>query len=163
LHILYVDFDGCLHPEEVFRTSKGPLLQTPGHRLFENEPILEAALAPYPELRIVLSTAWLLWRGGYGYAKGQLSHGLQARVIGATFHQRHTRRDEFVETPRGLQIWADVQRRCPHAWLALDDDDVHWPPWCRDRLVRTHPTLGIAESSVQAELQQKLRTMFGAA
>ncbi|MDW3688515.1 HAD domain-containing protein [Cupriavidus sp. CV2] len=157
--VLYLDFDGVLHPEAVFRTSKGPWLQTPGHKLFENEGILEAALEPYPDVRIVLSTAWLLWRGGYSYAKRQLSPALQQRVIGATYHQRHIRRDEYVETARGVQIWQDVQRRCPDAWLALDDDGEHWPAWCREKLVLTHPVLGIAEPSVLAELERKLRAM----
>ncbi|WP_416050271.1 HAD domain-containing protein [Cupriavidus basilensis] len=159
LFVLYLDFDGVLHPECVYRTSKGPWLQTPNHKLFENEGILEEVLAPYPAVRIILSTAWLLWRGGYSYAKRQLSPALQQRVIGATYHKRYTRRDEYVETPRGLQIWADVQRRCPHGWLALDDDYEHWPAWCRDRLVRTHPVFGIAEPGVLLELQLKLNVM----
>lgn len=159
LQVLYLDYDGVLHPEAVFRTSKGPWLQTPGHRLFEHEHLLEAALAPYPALRIVLSTAWLLSRGGYSYAKKQLSPVLQSRVIGATFHQRYIRRDEYVATPRGVQVWQDVQRRCPHSWLALDDDDSDWPEWCRSHLIRTHPTLGLADPHVYAALQQQLRAM----
>lgn len=159
LHVLYLDYDGVLHPEGVYRTRKGPWLQAPGHQLFENERLLEEALAPYPALHIVLSTAWLLARGGYSYAKRQLSPALQARVIGATYHQRYTRRDEYLATPRGLQIWQDVQRRCPYAWLALDDDDTQWPAWCQAHLILTHPTLGLAEPTVYAALQQQLSAM----
>jgi hypothetical protein len=62
----------------------------------------------------------------------------------------------FRAAPRGMQIWADVLRRQPEAWLALDDDWLHWPTWCRDQLVRTDEILGIAEPAVLARLREKL-------
>jgi hypothetical protein len=49
-----------------------------------------------------------------------------------------------------------VARRQPEAWLALDDDWLHWPTWCRDQLVRTDEILGIAEPAVLARLREKL-------
>ncbi|MFC5431081.1 HAD domain-containing protein [Paraburkholderia denitrificans] len=58
-----------------------------------------------------------------------------------------------------MQIWSDVLRRKPKAWLALDDDDSGWPEWCPDSLVRTDPDLGISEPAVLAELQAKLVAM----
>jgi hypothetical protein len=68
---------------------------------------------------------------------------------------------DFLSTSRGMQVWSDVLRRKPKAWLALDDDYVGWPEWCRDNLIRTDPVLGISKPTVLAELQGKLAAMCG--
>jgi HAD domain in Swiss Army Knife RNA repair proteins len=65
----------------------------------------------------------------------------------------------FRVASRGMQIWADVVRRQPQSWLAIDDDWLQWPAWCRDHLVRTDEVLGISAPEVLAELQAKLAAM----
>lgn len=160
-HVLFLDLDGVTHPESVYLLHKhGPtLLDAPGHSLFEHCPLLEQTLEPYPELRIVLSTSWVRrYRGSIRRVSRRLTPGLQARVVGATYHSRMDPA-EFAAAPRGVQIWSDVLRRKPVDWLALDDDYLHWPAWCRDKLVRTDPVLGISEPSVLAELKTKLAAM----
>jgi hypothetical protein len=59
--VLYLDFDGVLHPEDVWRRPGwGPYVASPpGHQLFEHADLLVELLAPYPDLRIVLSTSWV--------------------------------------------------------------------------------------------------------
>jgi len=161
--VLYLDFDGVAHPESVYLLHKrGPtLMNAPGHTLFEHCLLLEEVLAPYPDVRIVLSTSWVRrYRGSIRRLSRRLPPGLQVRVVGATYHSAMDR-DEFAVASRGMQIWSDVLRRKPTAWLALDDDYLHWPSWCREQLVRTDPVLGISEPSVLAELQTKLAKMYG--
>ncbi|WP_434660787.1 HAD domain-containing protein [Paraburkholderia sp. A3BS-1L] len=161
-YLLFLDFDGVLHPESVYLLHKhGPtLLDAPGHSLFEHCQLLEDVLAPYCDVRIVLSTSWVRrYRGSVRRVSHRLTPGLQARVIGATYHSKMDR-EEFAAAPRGMQIWSDVLRRKPEAWLALDDDWLHWPAWCREQLVRTDEVLGISAPSVLAELKTKLATMF---
>lgn len=161
--VLMLDYDGVLHPDSVYLIHKrGPtLVNAPGHRLFENCGLLDEVLAPYPQLRIVLSTSWVRrYRGSVRRVARRLTPSLQARVIGATYHSRMDP-DEFAQAPRGMQVWSDVLRRKPTTWLALDDDYLHWPTWCRDNLVRTHPIFGIAEPGVLAELKAKLERAFG--
>jgi len=161
--ILYLDYDGVLHPDAVFRTRNGiELLHQPGHALFENVALLEEVLEPYPDIRIVLSTSWLLLEGGYKMTKGQLSESMQQRCIGGTFHRRETRKGWFQTTPRPVQVLADVKRRQPSSWLAVDDWHEGWPDWAQERFVRTDPVLGIAAPEVLAELRAKLRREFGA-
>ncbi len=160
--VLMLDFDGVLHPESVYLLHKrGPtLIDAPGHSLFEHCGLLEEILLPYVELRIVLSTSWVRrYRGSIQRVARRLTPGLRARVVGATYHSAMDA-SEFAAAPRGMQVWADVLRRKPAAWLALDDDWLHWPTWCRDCLVRTDPILGISEPSVLAELQTKLASMY---
>jgi len=66
----------------------------------------------------------------------------------------------FKQAPRGMQVWADVLRRRPNDWLAIDDDYLHWPTWCRHKLVQTHEVLGISAPVVLAELRAKLAAMY---
>ncbi|WP_309251994.1 HAD domain-containing protein [Paraburkholderia unamae] len=160
--VLYLDFDGVLHPENVWRRLRtGPYVVSPaGHELFEHAELLVRCLEPYPALRIVLSTSWVrVFRSVQKVAR-RLPPDLRSRVIGATFHGRMDS-VRFGALPRGVQVWGDVCRRKPVAWLALDDDDAGWPAVCRRNLVRTDHVHGISAPSVLAELQARLGAMHG--
>lgn len=154
--IVYLDFDGVLHDEEVyFDVRHGIYLRTPGRTLFEWEAILEKLLLPHPDVRIVLSTSWVPMRS-FRYAKLRLSFALQSRVIGSTFHNRHMRREEFMSLPRGVQISQDAVRRNAKDWFAIDDDDERWPIQLRSRLILTDGRIGISGESTQLAISQRL-------
>lgn len=154
--ICYCDFDGCLHDDAVFwHPKRGIYMGTSGRVLFEWMPILESLLTPYPDVKIVLSTSWVRMRD-FRFAKSQLSPSLQARVIGATFHNRAMRKDEFDQMSRGAQILADVERRHPQRWFAIDNDGVGWPEHLREHLVLTQDQLGLSEQGVQEQIQKIL-------
>ncbi len=157
--LLYLDFDGVLHPEDVRSHRKRGVSLVAGsrYRLFQHSGLLEQLLAPYPDIRIVLSTSWVRVYGCAGAAK-RLPLSLRNRVIGATFHSRMLQ-NEFLALPRGLQIWSDVVRRRPFDWLALDDDSDDWPPWCRDQLVATHAVEGISDPAVMRQIEERLHAM----
>ncbi|WP_233799802.1 HAD domain-containing protein [Paraburkholderia sp. HP33-1] len=160
--VLYLDLDGCLHPESVYLHPKfGPILwNAPGHELFEHVKLLEQVLEPYLDVCIILSTSWVpRYRGSLRRVLRRFTPSLRARVVGATYHSQMSMAD-FTNTAKGMQVWSDVLRRKPEAWIALDDDDKNWPAWCRDHLVRTDPYLGIGEASVLSELQAKLAEIF---
>ena len=141
--LLYLDYDGVLHHENVlWHPSRGAYAGPPGFRLFEHAALLEELLSPYPQMRIVLSTAWVRTYGCYGSAK-RLPPGLRARVIGATFHSRMDRAAHIAKT-RGQQVIEDVLRRCPYAWMALDDVDEGWSPEVRAHVVITDERLGLS-------------------
>ncbi|WP_349678414.1 hypothetical protein [Polaromonas sp. UBA4122] len=61
-----------------------------------------------------------------------------------------------------MQVWSDVVRRQPRDWIAVDDDFLHWPAWCRDKYVRTHEHEGISDPAVESELRQRLALMCSA-
>jgi len=153
--VLYLDFDGVLHPEMVIRTRRhGPVLSGyPGHALFENLEPLACALDAYPNLSIVLSTTWVqVYR--YSHTRALVGR-LAPRVVGATFHTDMDR-VLFGQMSRGCQIEADAGRRQPSSWLALDDDDEDWPGALRDNLVHTDKRWGIAYPSVWEQFHCKL-------
>ena len=157
--VLYLDFDGVLHHENVYwHPKKAPYIEAPAHyALFQHTPLLELLLAPYPDIKIVLSTSWARVHGCTNAAK-RLPPSLRARVIGATFHSKMDRH-QFNETPRGMQVWGDVVRRHPKDWIALDDDDLNWPKWCLDKYVKTNENEGISDPVVFAEIERKLADM----
>ena len=51
-------------------------------------------------------------------------------------------------------------RRKPRDWLAIDDDYLHWPAWCRGKIIRTHVHEGIRDPAVLEELKMKLAEMY---
>lgn len=158
--VLYLDFDGVMHHENVLWHPRiGAYLSTPddGDLLFEHAELLEQLLEPYPHIRIVLSTSWVI-RYGCARATNNLRPALRSRVIGATYPIRTDKR-KFWETPRGLQVWSDVVRRKPRSWLALDDDAAGWPDHALAHFVQTHPHQGISEPAVLQELKTKLELL----
>lgn len=158
--VLYLDYDGVLHHENVhWDPRRGAYAGPPGFQLFEHAELLEKLLAPYPAVRIVLSTSWVRTYGCSGSAK-RLPLGLRDRVVGATFHSKMSEPD-FVAKPRGLQVTEDVMRRRPSAWMALDDVDEGWPGSVRSNVVLTDERLGIASPGIEEAIRAQLVRMHG--
>jgi hypothetical protein len=161
MDVLFCDYDHVLHGG-VLRYRKPPSLrpETPGQTLFQNAPILVRLLDPYPDLKIVLSTSWVK-ELGFDRARGYLPQALQQRVVGATFHKRQMRKDEFSNLTRYEQIMADVQRRRPTRWLAIDDDLEKWPEHALQRIVPMPLVFGLSSPDAALELERRLAKVFG--
>lgn len=161
--VLYLDFDGVLHPEDVWRhPRRGTHVRSPaGHSLFEHNLLLESLLSHAPDVQIVLSTSWVRVFS-FSRAVRQLAVEVQARVIGATFHSE-MHMDAFAARPRWEQILLDVRRRQPCDWIAVDDDTEGWPDEHRQRLVASDPVRGIGHPDVRAQLQYELSRLGGSA
>jgi hypothetical protein len=163
MDVIYCDYDHVLHGRAL-RYRKSPLLlpEIAGQTLFQNAPILVRLLEPYPDLKIVLSTGRVK-ELGFGRARGYLPKALQQRVVGATFHKRHMRKDEFSNLTRCEQIMADVQRRRPTRWIAIDDDLQEWPKESQERIVVMPAVLWLSSPAAALELQRRLAKIFGGA
>lgn len=160
--VLYLDFDGVLHPEAVYwRPQRGAYLDdslaAAGHRLFEHAELLIELLAPYPNVSIVLSTSWAR-QYRFSRAASRLPPNLRQRAIGATFHSRMDK-VLFDGLSRGRQVLSDVERRQPATWLAIDDTDEGWGN-ARGNVVISHTRHGIAEPSVLQALRDSLQQVF---
>jgi hypothetical protein len=163
MKICYLDYDAVLHDGNVLRNrTRGMYIKTPGRTFFEWMPILDDLLAPYPDLKIVLSTTWVR-ELGFNEAKYELSVSLQDRVIGSTFLHPKIVKVEFDTMPRGMQILGDVERRKPTHWFALDDDAFGWPARYIAHLVQTRAQSGLSDAAVQEQVRQKLVQMHGSA
>lgn len=155
--ILFLDFDGVLHPNEVYvYHGRGIVLETgPEHCLFEYAELLVTLLEPFPEVHIVLSTSWCSSLKRFDVVKGHLPEVLQQRVTGATWHsaKEHYR---WLSLTRYEQIQEYVSRHQVDNWLAIDDDGDTWPDKQRHTLVHTDAWLGLGKPETQQELQDKL-------
>ena len=155
--ILYLDYDGILHPADVRLTPESPLQprvylrgEPTDQPLFRYMSLLELLLAPYAELRIILATSWVR-AFGYEFAIKRLSPALQSRVIGAT---------TFPAPTRYQSIDIDAESRGRTRWIALDDDVCGWPDARRHLVVApTHPVLGLAQPGIAAELADRLEIL----
>lgn len=159
--ILYLDFDGVLHPEPVYRHPRRGMyfgVDAIGHTLFENADILIDALAPYQDAAIVLSTSWVRVLG-YSRAKAYLPEPLRRRVIGSTFHSQMSKM-EFDAMSRGAQVLADATRRGVTSWVAVDDDDEGWLTAAATHLVLTDGEVGLMSTQALRELKEKLQNHF---
>jgi len=159
--VLYLDYDGVLHHERVYRHPKKGIYisAAPQFTLFQHAGLLGELLRPYPSVRIVLSTSWVRTLG-LRRAASYLPDELRSRVIGATFHSRMSKSD-FSDMPRGQQVYEDYLRRAPSQVLAIDDDENGWPPFLREHLVVTDNVHGISEPQVLEGLTRTLAAVFG--
>jgi len=157
--VLYLDYDGVLHHENVlWHPRRGVYAGPPGFELFEHAPLLERLLEPFPLVRIVLSTSWVRVLG-FSRALERLPPGLQARVIGATFHSEMDE-EIFASTRRGWQVLEDVARRQPKSWIALDDTNEGWPREVLDQVVVTDKQLGISAPGMVDRIARALQRKF---
>ncbi len=127
---------------------------------------LSAALVPYPDVRIVLSTSWVRHLG-FHRARKALTAGLAARIIGATWHSAMGKGwPDYIpwdDQTRFEQIAAYLSRLpAPVPWLAIDDDDRGWPESQRSNLVHTDATRGLFAEDAQAEPISRLQRLNSA-
>jgi hypothetical protein len=160
--VLYLDYDGVTHPDRAFVDRHGRIYLRGDGTLFQWANILEGALATSPEVQIVLSTSWVRVRS-YSYAKKRLPESLRQRVVGATWHSEFQRdadlRAWWDQASRWETIRADLDRRRPTSWMAIDDDVEAWPSAFDAHLVATHGDDGLSSAWAQRRLRSVLKDL----
>ena len=160
MRVLFLDFDGVLHPADVWlepngRMRLGDLAE--GHALFEHAQLLADLLAPHDDVKVVLSTSWVSGRG-FELTLSQLPPELSKKVIGATFDPAIHGKG-FGDIARGYQVQSDAQKRRLTNWVALDDDARDWPEEDLGRLIQTDPMRGLGDPDVFERLRAWLATV----
>ena len=169
--VIFLDFDGVLHPNEVTKPVNKPLrLDVPGH-LFMHAKVLEELIATY-DVSIVLSSSWVRMLG-FSVTRRKMPKTLAKRVVGATWHSGMVDvvsypysigsklADPFNYMSRYQQIKHYVEQHEIKNWLAIDDlhsgtEIESWPIEMRKHLVLTDGELGISCIKAQQELTKKL-------
>lgn len=149
--ILFLDYDGVLHPDPC----------PDPNRLFERAPELDRVLAPFADVGIVLSTSWRNLRAPVELV-ASLPEGLQLRVLGVTprFSDLGA---QALRVPYRRQAECEQWLRdhamfdCP--WLALDDRPDWFAPYC-ENLIDCDPQRGFDDRSA-ARLETALTLARG--
>lgn len=155
--IIFLNYNGVLHPNAVLIFGGNPVFQTPYHQEFkicEWAPILESILDdidPQGQIAIVLTTYWAFTLG-CDKAKGYLPQSLRNRVIGTSDGSL-----EQYSLMNGFRLIEDYLAKFPcKDWISIDDDSYGWPQEFRDCLVLTEGAIGINSLKAQLELRIKL-------
>lgn len=161
--ILFLDYDGVLHPDEAYLEKGRPVLHAEG-KLFMWAPLLSHVLQEHPNVRIVLSTSWAR-ELGYVRARRYLPEELRKRVIGATWHSGMAK--DLGLRRRGDTTWWDmatryqqirryVERAQIQKWVAIDDDVDGWGEVDREQLIQTDGRTGLSDPAVLEALRGRL-------
>ncbi len=148
--ILFLDFDGVLHPEHCHES-----------RHFCRLPILEEALRQVPECHIVITSTWRLEQP-LEALRQRFSRDIAARVEGVTpmFSELKQVPDTLVSYPREAECHAWLSANgVPHLpWLAVDDRSWNYRPFCESLLLVDGATglTGLNGAQLVRRLQQRL-------
>lgn len=167
--ILFLDFDGVLHPDAVYLERGRPVLRAAGE-LFMWSRHLGDVLASAPHVRIVLSTSWAR-ELRFNRARDYLPAELRPKVIGATWHSGMATDGEH--RPLGRDTWWDTSTRYQQIrryadraglteWIAVDDQPEGWADADRDKLVATDSNLGLSAPSARIRLAAAVGNMASA-
>lgn len=157
--ILFLDFDGVLHPDAVYLERGRPVLRGDGELFMWSRHLVDV-LASAPHVRIVLSTSWAR-ELRFARARDYLPAELRTKVIGATWHSGMASDDEH--RPLGRGTWWDTSTRYQQIrryadraglaqWIAVDDNPEGWGDADKHRLVQTDSTRGLSDTSTMQRL-----------
>jgi hypothetical protein len=172
--IIFLDLDGVLHPDAVYKFRYKPLELRAEGALMMHAPLLENILDeydPHSHIKIILSSSWVRSLG-YSQTLKKMTPGLRRRVKGATWHSSMKKSDgrpysrsvdPFNGLPRWQQIDWYVKRHQVLHWIAIDDlhsNTETWPDSLRDHLIWTDGAKGLGCENVQSELKLKLKELI---
>ncbi|CAB3794648.1 HAD domain-containing protein [Paraburkholderia fynbosensis] len=117
---LFVDFDGTLHVGNAYIDDSDEITLDTGRPLLEFAPLLLDLLAPYPDVKIVLTTSWAR-RLTEQCVIAYLPPELQRRVAGTTSSIKPRRSYVLDGTERTDVIRSYAYGKRLKHWLAIDD------------------------------------------
>lgn len=129
--VLFLDFDGVL------RRAGSPLYQLDRDCV----EAFERAIRELPGVEIVITSSW---REGFTLEemRKHFSGDIAPRIVGVTPMAQDRSRDQY----RYREVLAYLRRRAkPTAWVAIDDDPLHYPEGCN--VVLVDPREGFGEQT----------------
>lgn len=138
--ILFLDFDGVLHPAVNYDAS----------RLLCNLPMLEDVLRQFLDVEVVVSSTWREDRT-LAQLQAFFSPDILPRIIGVTPQWRAIQDDESFGTyvrQAEVEAWLRKAAMPWQQWLAIDDQAHLFRPFCKNLLV-ANATTGLTEADCE--------------
>ena len=145
--ILFLDFDGVLHPQ------------------YEHEPVptelafchlarFEAVMREFPSVKIVVSSTWRE-QFSMDVLRAKFSADIAARIIGRTPLAAEAMPPHMVEVREWeILAWLSANKRPSEEWIALDDSAWQFKRY-RNRLLACTSYIGL-DSGAEAKLKAAL-------
>lgn len=146
--ILFLDFDGVLHPEPCFDSG----------RLFCFLPRLENILRDFTDVEIVISSTWRETRS-LDTLRDFFHPDIRHRIIGVTPKwSEHSELFDVIGYQRQTEVeaWLRASSEPWARWLAIDDKPYLFRPFLSS-LIKTKSLTGFDEN-----VETKLRSVLGA-
>lgn len=146
--ILFLDFDGVLHPEPCFSQDM----------LFCFMPNFEKILREYPQISVVISSTWRETRS-IDMLRGYFSIDVRHRIIGVTpSWKNHQELFDVIGYQRQTEVeaWLRDSDEPWTPWVAIDDKPFLFRPFLNN-LVKTNSLTGFNEAA-EAQLRTLLKT-----
>lgn len=147
--LLFLDFDGVLHPYFPRRD-----IPQRANEYFSFLPRLEAVLRDYPEVNVVIASTWRKYHT-LEELRAFFSQDLRTRVVGVT-PVEPPGGSEAGERQREVETYLQEQKLIGVPWVALDD---FWDNYLPDApLVRCDDEFHDKEDAELRALLDQLRT-----
>lgn len=179
--VVYLGISGVLHPSETeYRLLYDKLPWSDGHRRFEGVPALENMLKPWQDAQIVLTSANVA-KDGMASVMSHLGSDLARRVLSNTYEdltqrvfkpgftrsgeptRRHRTPEDYWRMNKSAIVKAHVEWLQPHAWIAIDDEDILWSADQLEHLLLVDGTKGLLDDEAQANWLSLAEQCFGVA
>lgn len=146
--ILFLDFDGVLHPDPCFDPAN----------YFCCLPALEAVLREFPRVEVVITSTWRTTRSLHEL-KSFFCEDIQERIISST--PNYTSHPELFETigfqrQTEIEAWLRLTNQPWAKWVVIDDKPYLFRPFLQN-LVKTESHLGF-NSQAEVKLRNLLRS-----
>lgn len=153
---LYLRFSNVLHRGEAWLDTLGRATLESGGKPFGDAHHLLDALAPYPELQVVLASNWAWWLGDTEVI-ALLPRALGKRVVGTT--REFPARIDETETCRGYvgSIVRHATANRLKSWLAIGSDFRDVPSDLTRRFLEL-PITGLEDGSNREALRVWLKS-----
>ena len=138
--ILFLDFDGVLHPDDG--------KPVPDERRFVSLPRLEDLLREFPRVRIVISS---MWREQFPFETitSWFSEDIRSRIIGITPIPAVSSVGSMpLQREADVLAWLEANGGCDQEWVALDDAAYAFRAHA-DRLVACKSYIGFDDGAAE--------------
>ncbi|MFM0277730.1 HAD domain-containing protein [Paraburkholderia sediminicola] len=149
---LYLNYGGVLNAGHGLLDDNSVVTLDSGRPLFEYAPYLADALAPWPQVQIIVTTSWLRTLGS-DRTIALLPDELRRRVVGTTLGTPPRFGEILDGTSKAMTPIRHAQKYGLTTWLALDDEAWGVPRGFEQHFLHTNSETGLGAQDARKQLR----------